>query len=241
MDNSGRSIRECYHCNMVKPINGYDLCFSCLNGLKYNPDYIGKKIPYKPNLGRCIQGVSCIGCNRDTTVSGKPLQIIANKMCKNCNNKKTRLTSSRINCSHCGKLCFNTGHKSCSKCFDEYHRIYLECITCGNFRRKGTKDGQCISCRQQERKLQVYLYYCDDEIKCQCCGETEYDFMTLDHINNDGGKRRKESKQESNPVGFILEYYRKYKKYPEDWQVLCMNCNHSKGKKKNNGKCIHHA
>ena len=161
-------------------------------------------------------------------------------MCSSCNNKKTRLLSSRINCSHCGKLCFNAGHNSCQKCFDVYHRLYIECITCGNFRRKGTKDGQCVSCRQQEKKLQVYYHYCDGEIKCQCCGETEYDFMTLDHINNDGCKRRKESK-ESNPVVYILEHYRKYKKYPEDFQVLCMNCNHSKGKKKNNGKCIHHA
>lgn len=29
--------------------------------------------------------------------------------------------------------------------------------------------------------------------KCQCCGEKQVEFLTIDHINNDGNKHRKET------------------------------------------------
>lgn len=62
---------------------------------------------------------------------------------------------------------------------------------------------------------------------CVCCGETQMEFLTLDHINNDGGKRRKEGLD-----GVGKRFYQALKKdgFPQrsDLQVLCCNCNFAK-------------
>lgn len=69
---------------------------------------------------------------------------------------------------------------------------------------------------------------------CQCCGERRFAFLTIDHINNDGAKHRKE-------LGFNSSYWF-YKwlqnnNYPkENLQLLCYNCNLGKRKL---GYCPH--
>lgn len=70
--------------------------------------------------------------------------------------------------------------------------------------------------------------------KCKCCGEKILDFLTIDHINNDGNVHRKELKQKgiTNMYHFIVKH-----KYPSYFQILCFNCNVSK--RINYGKCVH--
>jgi hypothetical protein len=68
---------------------------------------------------------------------------------------------------------------------------------------------------------------------CKCCGEANRNFLTIDHIYNDGAKERKETKREG------LAFYRWLQKqgYPQDrYQLLCMNCNWGK---RLNGRCPH--
>ncbi len=56
--------------------------------------------------------------------------------------------------------------------------------------------------------------------KCVCCGETEYIFLTLDHINGGGNKHRKELKLNATRM-----YQYAVKNYnPKQFQILCMNC-----------------
>lgn len=70
--------------------------------------------------------------------------------------------------------------------------------------------------------------------KCVCCAETEPKFLTIDHINNDGAKHRKEIGQGSVP----LMLYLKNNNYPTDsFQCLCWNCNC--GRNINGGICPH--
>jgi hypothetical protein len=60
--------------------------------------------------------------------------------------------------------------------------------------------------------------------KCVCCGETRKEYLSIDHINGDGNKHRKE-------MGFSgHQFYRWLKKnnYPKGFQVLCFNCNMGK-------------
>lgn len=69
--------------------------------------------------------------------------------------------------------------------------------------------------------------------KCECCKESEYMFLTIDHINNDGAKERKEF---SNDMG---KFYRKLieSNYPKDnYRLLCYNCNCCRS---SYGKCYH--
>ena len=83
----------------------------------------------------------------------------------------------------------------------------------------------------QNRKLQVILAYGG---KCACCGETEIEFLAVDHINNDGAAHRKKIGHAS---GSNIHRWLIRNNFPEGFQVLCHNCNFSKHFGK--GVCVH--
>lgn len=62
--------------------------------------------------------------------------------------------------------------------------------------------------------------------RCVCCGETEHSMLTLDHINNDGGKHRK-SEPAMRWAKHLYAWLIK-QGFPKILQVLCYNCNISK-------------
>ena len=62
--------------------------------------------------------------------------------------------------------------------------------------------------------------------KCACCGETIYEFLTIDHINNNGAEERRELGINS---GTETYKYLIKNNYPEGYQILCYNCNCAKG------------
>ena len=69
--------------------------------------------------------------------------------------------------------------------------------------------------------------------KCACCGESEYAFLDLDHVNNDGRADRAERGN-----GQRLYVWLKANGWPRDrYQLLCCNCN--QGKARNGGGCPH--
>lgn len=61
--------------------------------------------------------------------------------------------------------------------------------------------------------------------KCQCCGENTVQFLAIDHKNKDGSEHRKELKKLNTN---IYEWLHK-NNYPKNFQILCHNCNCSKG------------
>jgi len=60
--------------------------------------------------------------------------------------------------------------------------------------------------------------------RCVCCGETQFEFLAVDHVNNNGSKERKE-------IGGSCRVYKKLLTLPiqSDYQILCHNCNMSIG------------
>jgi len=78
---------------------------------------------------------------------------------------------------------------------------------------------------------------------CQCCGETEPLFLSIDHINNDGYLYRQSKKNSAGTYskvgrcGETLFRWLKKNNYPEGFQILCLNCNG--GKHRNGGICPH--
>ena len=65
--------------------------------------------------------------------------------------------------------------------------------------------------------------------KCVCCGESEPKFLALDHINNDGAEHRRSIFTGRYKGGNIVNWIIK-NNYPKDiLQILCHNCNMSKG------------
>jgi len=74
---------------------------------------------------------------------------------------------------------------------------------------------------QAALKAKVFSAYGN---KCTCCGETEEQFLTIDHIHGDGKQHRAE-------VG-IRGVYKSIRDqgFPKDrYQLLCCNCNWAKG------------
>lgn len=118
---------------------------------------------------------------------------------------------------------------------DEYRRkrnanqrTYLHRINGPDFRKKHNKRAKQLSLKY---RLEVLIHYGGNPPKCACCGETRYEFLTIDHINNDGAKDRKK---------FVNNYafYRWLIKnnFPEGYRILCYNCNCSLG---HYGYCPH--
>jgi hypothetical protein len=99
---------------------------------------------------------------------------------------------------------------------------------------------------QQKQRWIVLIHYGGNPPKCACCGESNYEFLTMDHINGGGIKHRIEI---SNGKGasYLQFQGRRYNprafykwlidnNFPEGFRVLCMNCNHSYG---HYGHCPH--
>jgi thiol-disulfide isomerase/thioredoxin len=69
--------------------------------------------------------------------------------------------------------------------------------------------------------------------KCQCCGENNPLFLTVEHLNGDGQKHRKEV---GTGVNLLIDL--KKNGWPKDkYTILCFNCN--SGKARNGGTCPH--
>lgn len=80
---------------------------------------------------------------------------------------------------------------------------------------------------REELKREVYGHYSNGEYKCACCGIDVYEFLCIDHINNDGNVDRKNNP--SHQTGDKLCRRLKRDGYPEGYQLLCYNCNITKG------------
>jgi len=89
----------------------------------------------------------------------------------------------------------------------------------------------------EQVKQKVFDHYSNGTLTCACCGESEIDFLTIDHINNDGAKHRLELSGRRNWGGVSLYKWLVRNGFPPGFAVLCMNSNLSKGK---HGMCIHH-
>ena len=69
-------------------------------------------------------------------------------------------------------------------------------------------------------------------LECACCGEDDIGFLSIDHINGVGVKKRKEHGSGMNFYGILLKMEKQ-----KDLQVLCYNCN--LGRHKRNRTCPH--
>ncbi len=72
---------------------------------------------------------------------------------------------------------------------------------------------------------------------CQCCGETRLEFLTLDHIEQDGAEHRRKMNFNNTCTGYNFYLWLRKNNWPDmGLQVLCANCNNAKG---SCGQCPH--
>lgn len=68
--------------------------------------------------------------------------------------------------------------------------------------------------------------------RCSCCGESRWEFLSVDHINGGGAILRRSSEK-----GAMLYRELRRRGFPKDnYRLLCMNCNFSLGRY---GYCPH--
>jgi hypothetical protein len=92
--------------------------------------------------------------------------------------------------------------------------------------------------RRMERQAKAYRQLRREVLdaygnSCACCGEPIPEFLTVDHVNNDGAEHRRQIGARS----LHLYKWLKANAFPKTgFQLLCFNCNCSKGF---NGECPH--
>ena len=77
--------------------------------------------------------------------------------------------------------------------------------------------------RKRVRLKAMQMVSGQDVPSCACCGEDQQDFLTFDHVDNNGSAHRKEVST-SSMASMIIRGVVEYK-----MQVLCQNCNMAKG------------
>lgn len=87
--------------------------------------------------------------------------------------------------------------------------------------------------REQVRNLILEHY----GKQCNCCGESNRRFLTIDHINNDGAQERRKLFGSTGGTSYRTDLFIIKNNYPDTYQILCYNCNC--GKERNNGICPH--
>jgi hypothetical protein len=101
-------------------------------------------------------------------------------------------------CAHCGGVKEDSNKAKCQKC-----RQY--------FSQKMTESNDRI-------RVETIQHY---GAECRCCGETQMEFLTIDHMNGGGHQHAKETK-------IRLPNWLKKNNWPDGFQVLCYCCNHGK-------------
>lgn len=95
-------------------------------------------------------------------------------------------------------------------------------------RDKIIEKGRKWSRGNKKRKHENYMSWRDRFLnmygrRCSCCGETIVEFLTIEHIQGRNDHRAKRSSYKDYRDA-IQEYQ------PDIYEVLCMNCNHAKGR-----------
>lgn len=141
-------------------------------------------------------------------------------ICVHCPNKAMKDRVCCKNCAKRGLLNYRQRH--------EQRRKQGICYDCPNLARKGRV--YCLRhakiCkertrrREQNLKIKFFNLY---GAKCACCGESEFAFLAVDHVNGDGAKERRRLKEIGKPVSIWKHKFGelKFSRY----QILCYNCN----------------
>jgi hypothetical protein len=88
--------------------------------------------------------------------------------------------------------------------------------------------------RTRARRLAIG-HYSHGSYRCACCGEDNYDFLEVDHVRGGGGKENLQLFGRRS-VSSALIFWLASNGFPPGFQILCANCNRSKGK---HGVCSH--
>jgi hypothetical protein len=181
---------------------------------------------------RTYTKATCTRCLRRSSLYSKKARNLAIRAgrCPGCR----RPTRQRYYCRRCNEI------QADDKVVRALTRLLAKrCVSCGRLAVEGST--RCFRCRRRHRAYNrrrenrtreelLDLY----GARCQCCGVRFRQFLTLDHLFNDGHIERRRIR-----TSYIL--YRRIltgKASKDRYQLLCYNCNLSKA---HYGVCPHQA
>ena len=142
-------------------------------------------------------------------------------------------------CPNCGKTPPETGRVICSTCLEKArvsHKRYIENNPKAKEVKKRWKNNPKSREKHREARKRWRLRLKRKVLislggKCECCAETQLDFLQVDHVNKDGKKHREE-------IGRSVQMHKDMLKHPTRYKlrVLCANCHFSIT---NTGICPH--
>jgi hypothetical protein len=130
------------------------------------------------------------------------------RQCRKCEKTKDE-SEYYIKCSKTRRWVSHT----CKECTKEYERVRHQ---------TWYRDKHLEIQKRYHRKLKLELITAYGG-KCECCGESKFEFLQLDHVNGGGAQHRKK-------LTIHMSSHLKKMGYPKgDYRLLCANCNSSLG------------
>jgi len=226
--------KTCDKCYETKPIEGFELikssggrrntCIECRRR------YLNARYKKKSDENLLLYGVRCGKPYKRwfTMVFPEDLDTTF-RVCKKCGIEKPvrefKSTGNNQYTFSCRKCLCKLNNSLRRKRFDKNRKIHGNIYTL-----EERKKSNVAHRKKRERdRIEAIQFYGG---KCECCGESNMDMLTFDHINGVGEKEDKKSS---------LRYYRNKIEagYPNDkFRLLCWNCNAAIGIF---GYCPHHA
>lgn len=190
-------------------------CKSCRR--KYGRLWREKNKTYGKQRAKKLKSLGiCQVCAREKP---KPGTLICIACAQNNKESQYRIRAKKLKdgwCIKCGKRPHKRGKKHCHTCLKETsgwaNSLYYKNYNLYLIRRQ-----------EQSRRIRLEIFSNYGGPICRCCGETEFVFLTLDHINNDGAQHRRKVGTGSTFYKWVIA-----NKFPKGLQVLCWNCNEAK-------------
>ncbi len=239
MSRSQRRYRQrvvdgvCTRCGKIPPRLPSKQCQGCLDKIKARDPKLASRNKKALREKRKEAGM-CVYCG-ELAISGK----IA---CEQCHARSLKTSKKYRNKVLNSKLCIRCkvdvsyqSYKICQECrrkeLAAKSKAYLEfgmCKTCGRKPIRAPDKTLCQYCydrlknnrkiRRQTLRQEVLNHY---GAICSCCGESHIEFLTIDHVNNDGAAHKRVVGRDT----YLIHRWIKLNNYPPTIRVLCYNCN----------------
>ena len=230
-----RENHQCYHCGKKLPEDWkLTKCPGCHSQSRNSASK--RKAKFRA-AGLCSQ------CGSELRLGRKMCGVCADQV-REAQQKRAEKFNKAGLCRDCGKAPHRSGKQTCRPCHIENRFSVLRlrnqrvlaglCPTCGKEKPSGghVTCGTCQALKRDKRRaLRERVFEKYGGAKCRCCGEDHFEFLEIDHVNGDGSNHRRKF-----PGARSICTWLRANNFPPGFQVLCRNCNTSRGKY---GYCPH--
>jgi hypothetical protein len=158
------------------------------------------------------------------------------RTCHRCGQRYQPASGPQKYCNSCRPIMFQTYNKNWRTSHPEQRRLIDKRAIANKPEYYRALKKYCYYVWRERLRREVFGHYSGNTFKCACCGESEQDFLVIDHINGSGNEHRRTVFGRINAGGRSMHRWLVKQGFPQGFQLLCANCNTSRGK---HGDCVH--